>query len=72
MSFSLMSALDVCILLGWVDSNLFLEQIVQNCPADFLEAEALGYLVVELLLAYIFNVFQRSCLLKIVLEINFF
>lgn len=45
---------------------------MQNCPADFLEAEALGYLVVELLLAYIFNVFQRSCLLKIVLEINFF
>ncbi|XP_024454181.2 protein SWEETIE isoform X3 [Populus trichocarpa] len=37
-----------------------LSQIVQNCPADFLEAEALGYLVVELLLAYIFNVFQRT------------
>uniref|UniRef100_A0A6N2MRA3 Uncharacterized protein n=1 Tax=Salix viminalis TaxID=40686 RepID=A0A6N2MRA3_SALVM len=37
-----------------------LSQIVQNCPADFLEAEALGYLAMELLLAYIFSVFQRT------------
>ncbi|CAK7344399.1 unnamed protein product [Dovyalis caffra] len=35
-------------------------QVVQNCPSDFLESEALGYQAMELLLAYIFSVFQRT------------
>ncbi|XP_057993388.1 protein SWEETIE isoform X1 [Hevea brasiliensis] len=37
-----------------------LSQIVQNCPDEFLEAENSGYLVVELLLAYIFNVLEST------------
>ncbi|XP_065854037.1 protein SWEETIE isoform X2 [Euphorbia lathyris] len=37
-----------------------LSQIVQNCPNNFLEAENFVYLAVELLLAYIFNVLQRT------------
>uniref|UniRef100_A0A2P2MKT4 HEAT repeat-containing protein 5B isoform X2 n=1 Tax=Rhizophora mucronata TaxID=61149 RepID=A0A2P2MKT4_RHIMU len=37
-----------------------LSQIVQNCPEDFLETENFVYLAVELLLAYIFNVFQSA------------
>ncbi|WCJ25388.1 HEAT repeat-containing protein [Euphorbia peplus] len=37
-----------------------LSQIVQNCPNNFLEAENFAYLAVELLLAYIFNVIQRT------------
>lgn len=42
---------------------MFCEQIVQNCPDEFLEEENFCYLAVELLLAYIFNVLQRSQIL---------
>ncbi|KAJ8751677.1 hypothetical protein K2173_025839 [Erythroxylum novogranatense] len=37
-----------------------LSQIVQNCPEDFFDVENFAYLVVELILAYIFNTFQSA------------
>ncbi|GAV75653.1 LOW QUALITY PROTEIN: hypothetical protein CFOL_v3_19131, partial [Cephalotus follicularis] len=37
-----------------------LSQIVQNCPENFLEAENFAFLVIELCLAYIFNIFHSS------------
>ncbi|KAJ4850066.1 hypothetical protein Tsubulata_019358 [Turnera subulata] len=35
-------------------------QIVQNCPTDFLDADNFGHLAMELLLVYIFKLFQRD------------
>ncbi|KAK3425934.1 hypothetical protein EUGRSUZ_F02484 [Eucalyptus grandis] len=35
-----------------------LSQIVKNCPEDFLEGENFTYAIVELCLAYLFNIFQ--------------
>ncbi|CAN0928886.1 Protein SWEETIE [Linum grandiflorum] len=37
-----------------------LSQIVENCPTDFLKEESIANLVIELILVYIFNIFQSS------------